>query len=100
MCIAGQIGEQVTQQAVDDPGLRRLLAGAMLALELLECNLELVEPVVARFIDARRLARGTDEEPREEIRERRMVLPIRNEALQQIGTAEQRALRGRGSSER
>ena len=34
--IAGQVDEQVAQQAVDQPGLRRLVAGAVSALELLE----------------------------------------------------------------
>ena len=54
--VAGQVGQQVAQQPVDEPRQRFVLAELVLARELLERDLELVEAVVARLVDARRLA--------------------------------------------
>ena len=62
MRIAGEIGQEMPQQAVDQPRLRRVLASAVLALELLKRDLELVEAIVARFVDARSLAGRSDEQ--------------------------------------
>src|SRR5205823_14917643 len=74
MRVAGEIGEEVTQQTIDQPRLRGVLAGAVLAFELLEGDLEFVESIVARFIDARRLTGRADEKARKKIRERGVVL--------------------------
>ena len=54
-------------------------------------DLELVEAVVARLVDARRLAGRADEQAREQVAQRRMVLPVQHQALQQIGPAQERA---------
>ncbi len=97
--IAGKVGEQVAQQAVDQPGLRRLVAGAVSALELLERDVEFVESIVARLVDARRLAGRADEDAGEQVRQRRMVLPVGDQALQQVGAAQQRAVGRRGPAE-
>ncbi len=100
MRIACQIGQQMPQQAVDEPRRDRLLARLVLAAHLLERDLELVEPIVARFVDARRLARRTDERAGEQVRQRRMVLPVGDEALQQIRPAQERAVRGCRAAQR
>src|SRR5205823_14505672 len=68
-------------------------ASRELLLELLERDLELVERVRARLFDAWALARRPDEHPGEEIRERRMVLPIGDEAAQEVRTPQDRAVR-------
>ena len=47
------------------------------------------------FIDARRLARRPDEQAGEQIRQRRMILPIGDQALQQIGPPQERRVRRR-----
>src|SRR5215471_3852279 len=72
----------------------------MLALELLESNLQLIEPVISRFIDTRRLARRAHEKAGEQVRQRWMILPVDDQALQKIRAAQQRAVRGRGPPER
>ena len=51
------------------------------------------------LVDARRLAGGTDEHAREQIRQRRMPLPVQHEALQQIRTAQERQIRRRGAAD-
>ncbi len=98
--VAGQIGQQMTQQPVDEPRRCGLAARLVLLRQLLERDLELVEAVVARLVDARRLARRADEHPREQIGQRRVVLPVGDEASQQIGPAQERAVRGRRAAER
>ena len=59
----------------------------------LEGDLELVQPIVPRLVDARRLARRPDEHAGEHVGERRMVLPIGDQAPQQIGPAQERRVR-------
>ncbi len=54
---------------------------------------------VARFVGARRLARRADEEPREQIRQRGMVLPIGDDRREQIRPPQERALGGRHAAE-
>jgi hypothetical protein len=64
----------VAEERVDQPG-RRLGVG----VRTIERELELVERVVARLVDARRLRRRSDEEPGEQVRQRRVVLGERDE---------------------
>ncbi len=94
MRVAGEVGEQVAQQPVDEPGRGRRLPCRVRAPHLLERDLELVEAVVARLVHPRRLARRADEGAREQVRQRRMVLPVGDEALQQIRPAQQRTVGG------
>ena len=64
---------------------------------MFERQLQFIQRIVARFVDTRGLAGGPDEQAREQIRQRRMVVPVRNQAAQQIGTAqERRVVRCRG----
>ena len=85
--VARRVDQQVAQHAVDQPRRRRG-RGARPVGQLREGELELVERVAARLVDARRLARRPDEEPREQIRERRVILPVADQAAQQIGPAQ------------
>ena len=55
-------------------------------------DLELVELVVARLVEARRLAGRADEQAGEQVGQRRMPLPVQHQALQQIGPAQERAV--------
>ena len=72
MRVAGDVDQEISQQSVDEP--RRHL-GSRLG-ELLECDLKLVEGIVACFVDSRRLRGGADEKSREQIRQRRMIVPV------------------------
>ncbi len=70
--VASHIHQKIAEQPVDQPGrrhLRRARGG-----HLRERDLQLVEPVMARFVDARRLTGRADEQAGEEIAERRMAL--------------------------
>src|SRR5436305_7608654 len=94
MRVAGDVDEQVAEQPVEQPR-PSFLAGFR---HLRERDLELVERLVARLVDARRLAGRANEQAGEQIRERGVALPIKHRALEQIGAAQERALRGTGSA--
>ena len=80
MGVAGDVGQKVAQQPVEQPRAGRgPLAGLR---DLRQRDLELVETVVARLVDARRLAGRADEETREEVAEARPPEPVGDEALQ------------------
>ena len=88
--VAGDIDQQVAQQPVDQPGQRRrALAGRG---HLRQRDLQLVERVVARLVDARRLAGRADEQAGEQVGQRRVALPVQDQALQQVGPAQERAV--------
>ena len=86
MGVAGDVGQQIAEQPVDQPQRR----GDARRRGLRKRDLELIELVVARFVDPRRLAGRADEQTGEQIRERRMALPIEHEAREQIGPAQER----------
>ena len=67
--------------------------------QLLERELELVQRIVARLVDARRLRGGADEQPAEQIGQRRMVVPVRQQAAQQVRPAQERRIGRRGAAE-
>lgn len=85
MRVAGDVDQHVAEDAVDQPGRRPTLA-----LQRLEGDFQLVGGVVAAFVDARVLAGRADEEAGKEIGERRMVVPVAEQALQKVRAAEQR----------
>ena len=88
--------EQVAEDAVDEPG--RIAAVGPVG-HLAEGDLQFVERVVARLVDARRLAGRADEQAGEEIGQRRVVLPVADQAAQQVGPAQERAVGRRGAAE-
>ena len=60
-----------------------------------ERDLQLVKTVVTRFVDARRLAGRPDEQAGEEVAQARAPQPIDDEALEQVGTPEERTVERR-----
>ena len=66
---------------------------------LLQRDLELVERLVAGLVDARRLAGGADELAGEQVGKRGMVLPVGDDAAEQIGPPQERAVRRREAAE-
>ena len=66
---------------------------------LRERDLELVQRLVARLVDARRLAGRPDEQAGEQIGERRVALPVEHDALQQVRPAQERAVGRRRAAE-
>jgi hypothetical protein len=99
MGVAGKIDQQITQQPVHQPRCQRFLAGTLFERHLLKRDVQLVEIVVARFIHARRLAGGADELAGEQIRQCGMVLPVGNEAAQQIGPPQHGTVCGCGATQ-
>ena len=71
--------------------------------QLAERDLELVQRVVARLVDARRLRGRADEQAREQVRQRRMVVPVGRAGCAAdpagAGTASRRAWRRRARSD-
>ena len=64
------------------------------ARHLRQRDLELVQAVVARLVDARRLAGRADEQAGEQERQGGVVLPVGDQAGQQVGPAQERAVGG------
>src|SRR6516164_4415209 len=93
--IAGDVDEKIAKQAINQPRPRRLALARRRHHG--QRNLEFVELVVPRLVDARGLAGRADEQPREQVGQRRMPLPVQNQALEQVGSAQERAV-GRGRS--
>ena len=85
MRIACRIDQQVAEDTIDQPG-RCLAAG----LYLSEGDLKFVQRIVARLVDSRVLTRRADEQAGEEIGKRGVVEPVAQQALQQVGPAQQR----------
>src|SRR5439155_18610169 len=52
---------------------------------------QLVKRIVSGLVHAWMLARGTDEQSREQVRQRRMVVPVREQTAQQIRAPQDRA---------
>src|SRR3546814_1891689 len=48
-------------------------------------DLQFIQPVMPRLVDARRLAGRPDAQPRKQVGQRRMPLPIEHKTLQQVG---------------
>ena len=96
--VAGDVDQQVAQAAVDQPRRHLLLLGK-LPFQLGEGDLDLVDLVVARLVDARRLAGRADEHAREQVAQGRVVVPIGQQADQHVGAAQERAVRGRRTAE-
>ena len=92
--IAGQVDQQIAQQAIHQPGLGNLALG-----HFLERDLQLVEAFDARLVCPWRLAGGADEEPREQVAHGRVVLPEGHQTAQQVGPAQKRAVGRRGAAQ-
>ena len=96
--VAAGIDQQVAQDAVDLPG-RRIAHVARAALDLGECDLDLVHRVVACLVDARRLTGRADEQAGEQIGQCRVVVPVADQAAQQVRPAQEGRIRHRGAAE-
>ncbi len=69
------------------------------ARDLLKRQFELVNAVLPRLIGARRLAGRPHEHPREQVRQRRVIDVVADEAAQQVGPPQERAVGGRGAAQ-
>ena len=89
MRVSGDVDQQVAEQSIHDQ--RRAIARR----QMTECHLQLIQGIHARLVYPRILARRADIHAGKQIRQRRMVLPERHHAAQQIRTAQKRAVRDR-----
>src|ERR1700757_4110373 len=96
--IAGDVDEKIAKQAIDQPRSRRLAFARRRHHR--QRDLELVELVVPRLIDARGLAGRADEQAGEQVGQRGMPLPVQNQALEQVWSAQEGAVSRARSSQR
>ncbi|MNV20243.1 hypothetical protein D3C71_1111340 [compost metagenome] len=68
-------------------------------MDFLKRQFKLIHLVVARLIDTRRLAGGADEQARKQVRQGRMIDPVRQQAGQHVGAAQERAVGRRGAAQ-
>ena len=66
---------------------------------LLKRDFHFVDLIVAGFVDARRLAGGSDKKSAEEVGKRRMVVPVADQAAQQPRISQDRRIGGRRSAD-
>ena len=78
----GYVRQEISQHPVHDPGCGNLARG-----DLLKSDLQIVQGVVPGLVHAGGLAGGAHEHPREEIGQARVMLPVADQALHQIGLA-------------
>ena len=95
--VAGDVDQQVAEDAIDQP--RRRTSCRAPRRSRLHRDLEFVDRVGARLVHARRLAGRADEHAGEQIRQRRMIQPVADEALEQIGAPQERAVGRRRAAE-
>ena len=94
MSIPGDIDQQVSQQAIDQPGL-----GNFTFWHLLEGDFKFVKRVVTGLIDPWCLTGRADKHSGKEVGESGVVLPIGNQAAQQIGPPQHRTVGRRFSAQ-
>src|SRR5438105_8477215 len=82
MSVSGKVGQQMAQRSIDQPRQRLVLLELVLARQLLKGDLQLIKAIVPCLVDARRLAGRADDHARKQIRQRRMVLAVGDEAQQ------------------
>ena len=92
--VAGHVDQQVAEDAVDQPRRAVGIVG-----HLLERDLQFVQRVAASFVHTRRLAGRAQERTREQVRQAGMVLPVGDQAAQQVRTPQERAVRRRASAQ-
>ena len=97
--VAGDVGQQVPQRAIGHPRLGRPGTAGQPG-DLGERDLQLVERLGSALVDPRRLRCGADEPAGEQVRQRRMTLPVGQHRDQQVGPAQQRRIGGRDATER
>src|SRR4051812_14307057 len=74
--VAGEVSQEMAKNAINQPW--RTIAAVF--GKLTKGDFHLVNAVVARLVDARRLACRPEKEAGEQVRQRRMVVPIGHEA--------------------
>ena len=88
MRVSADIDEEIAKQPVDQPGRNR----SARVRKLLKRDLEFIEGFVPRLVRARRLTGRPDELAREHVGQRRMVLPKRDNAGQQVRPSQEGAV--------
>ena len=90
--IAGDIDQQIAEQAVGQPGQRR---GAFVWRRYLRHgSFELIETVVAGLIQARGLAGRADKHAGEKVAHRGVALPVQHQRFEQVRPAQEGAVMG------
>ena len=97
MGVAADIDEQVAQHAVDQPGRNGL--ARIGRRNLPEGDFHFIQRIVARLVDARRLAGRPDEQAGEQVGQAGMVVPVGDQAAQQVRPAEEGRIVRRGAAE-
>ena len=97
MGVAGHVNQNIAQSAVYQP--RRHLVAMQLAVfvDLFDGDFQLIQLVIAGFVNPRGLAGGPDKHAAEQVTQGRVVVPVQQQAGQQFRASQKRAVR-RGCS--
>ena len=99
MGVTGHVHQNVAQGPVHDPWRHVLAVLFAVAGDFTQGDFQLVQLVVARLVNTWRLAGGANEHAREQVAERRMVVPVGNQAGQYFRLAQEGAVCGRGAAQ-
>ena len=86
--VAGDIDQEVAQQPVGQPWRRYGPCGRY----LLQRHFQFIKRIMAGLVDPWCLRRGADEQAGKQIAERGVARPVQDQAAQQIGAAQERAI--------
>ena len=95
--VARHVHQDVAQRAVHQPGRHVLAVDGAVGLDLAQRDFQFVELVVAGLVHTRRLAGGADEQAAEQIAQAGVVVPVQQQAGQQLGLAQEGRV-GRGGA--
>src|ERR1039457_7230156 len=87
MRVSRHIDQQVSKQSINNP--RRAVTGG----QITEGDFQLIQSIRACLVDTWILTGRSDVHAGNKIRQRRMILPERHHAAQQVGTAQQRTVK-------
>ena len=87
MRVACDVNQQVAEDAIDQPW-----RSAVPFAESRKRDLQLVNRIVARLVHAWMLTRRAEEQPGEQVRHRRMVVPVAHQTAEQVGPPEDGAV--------
>src|SRR6185436_14748808 len=97
MRVARNVHEKVSKHAVHQPWWA---ISRTRVVQSGESQFQFVNRIRTSFIHSRRLTRRADERSGKEVRQCRMIQPVPDETLQQIGTAKERTVGWRCSTKR
>ena len=99
MGVAGYVDQDVAQCAVHQPGWHVLAVFFAVLVDLPKRDFQLIQLVIAGLVNTWRLAGRADKHAAEQVTQARVVVPVQQQAGQQLRTTQERAVRRCGTAQ-